>query len=289
MEYFIHIGILFFIYAILAISLNLVVGYTGLLSLAHAAFFGIGAYATAILLTEYDINFFVSAGIGMGLAGLASLFIGVVLSKFKDDYYALASLGFNVIVCSFFINLDNITGGVIGIPGIRKPSLFGLEIHSNLAYLLLSLIFFVGIFFISRFIVQSSFGRTLRAIRDDENALAVFGYKVLNFKLVIFIISAMTAAIAGSLFASHITYIDPSIFTITESVFILTIIILGGLSSLKGSLLGALFLILLPEYLRILGLPNDTAAQVRQIIYGLVLIFLMLYRPKGLIGEYEMK
>ena len=136
--------------------------------------------------------------------------------------------------------------------------------------------------------VNSSFGRILKAIREDEKAIQVFGYRTSFYKSIIFVISAMMAAVAGSLFASYITFIDPSTFTLHESIFILAIVILGGLANLKGSIWGALFLILLPEVLRFVGFPGDIAAQMRQVVYGVILIILMLYRPQGLVGEYKL-
>lgn len=288
MEYLIHLAILFVIYAILGISLNLVVGYTGLLSVAHAAFYGIGAYATAILSTSFGVNFFLSLIIGVLIAAIASFFIGIVLSKFSGDYFALGSIGFNVIVFSVFLNWQELTKGPLGIPGISRPSLFGITFSDNSSFLILALLFLAFVYFSSRFIVNSSFGRVLKAIREDEKAIQVFGYNTPYFKLAIFVIGAMMAAVAGSLFASYITFIDPSTFILPESIFILAIIILGGLANLRGSVLGALFLVLLPELLRFVGFPADIAAQMRQVVYGLLLILLMLYRPQGLLGEYKL-
>jgi branched-chain amino acid transport system permease protein len=136
--------------------------------------------------------------------------------------------------------------------------------------------------------VQSSFGRILKAIREDEKVIGIFGYKTIYYKLTIFVVGAMMAAIAGSLYAAYITYIDPSTFTVNESIFIIAIIILGGLASLRGSIIGAVFLVLLPEFLRFVGFPDEIAAQLRQAVYGLLLILLMLYRPQGLVGEYKL-
>jgi branched-chain amino acid transport system permease protein len=127
----------------------------------------------------------------------------------------------------------------------------------------------------------------LKAIREDEQAIRVFGYDVIWFKLTIFVVSAAMAAVAGSLLSAYLTYIDPSSFTLLESVFILAIIILGGLSSLQGAVLGAAALVLLPEALRHVGFPAEIAGQMRQLVYGLLLIVLMLYRPQGLVGEYK--
>jgi len=292
MEYLIHLAILSAIYAILGISLNLVVGYTGLLSVTQSAFYGIGAYVTAILLTQSGIGFFLSVILGIIIAAIVSFLMGIVLSKFNGDYYALGSFGFNIIIFSIFLNWQNLTRGPLGIPGISRPSLkifnFQFSISNNFEFLILSVLFLILIYFISRFIVNSSFGRVLKAIREDEKAIQVFGYNTFNYKMMIFVIGAAMAGVAGALFASYITFVDPSTFTLNESIFILAIIILGGLANLKGSILGALFLVLLPEILRFVGFPTEIAAQTRQVVYGVILILLMLYRPQGLVGEYKL-
>lgn len=288
MAYLIHLLILCGIYGILALSLNLVVGYTGLLSIAQAAFYGIGAYVTAILLTTLGLNFFVSVIAGIVIVAIIALLVGLVLSKFAGDYYALGSLGFNVIVSGIMLNWESLTRGSLGIPGIVRPYLFGINFSGNGTFLILVAIILALVYWLCHFISSSSFGRALKAIREDEKAISVFGYRTLRFKLAIFVIGAMIAAVAGALFASYISYIDPSTFSIVDSILVLSMIILGGLANLKGSLLGAFLLVLLPEFLRFVGLPVEIAAQMRQLIYGALLVILMLYRPQGLIGEYKL-
>ncbi len=288
MAYFVHLAILVGIYGILALSLNLVVGYTGLLSVTHAAFYGIGAYIVALLLTTLGWNFFLALLAGIAVAMIASFLIGLVLSKFKGDYYALGSIGFNVIVYAIFLNWQSVTRGPLGIPGIHRPEIFGFIFSDNVAFLLLTAALLIAVYCISKFIVGSSCGRVLRAIREDETATKVFGYNTPYFKLMIFVIGAGIAAIAGALFATYITFIDPSTFTINESIFLLAVIIFGGLANLRGSMIGALALILLPEFLRFVGFPTEIAAQMRQVTYGLLLIVFMLYRPQGLVGEYKL-
>ncbi len=288
MEYFIHIAILVSIYGILGLSLNLIVGEAGLLSVTQAAFYGIGAYATALLLVGSGVGFFLAALFGALLTGIVALAIGVVLSRFKGDYYALGSFGFNVIAFSIFLNWQSVTRGPLGIPGIPRPEIFGFQFSDNFSFLILSVVFCLLTFAFCHFLTHSSFGRVLKSIREDEEAISVFGYNTSYYKLVIFVVSAMLAAVAGSLFASYITFIDPSSFSLNESIFILAIIILGGLSSNRGAVVGAAFLIILPEALRFVGFPSDVAAQMRQVVYGLILILLMLYRPQGLLGEYRL-
>lgn len=292
MEYLIHLAILVGIYAILALSLNLVVGYTGILSVTHAAFFGLGAYTTAILTTSFGVNFFSSLLAGVVLSVAIAFPIGSVLNKFRGDFVALGSVGFNMIVWSIFLNWQELTRGPLGIPGIGRPALgignYAFSFTSNLSFLILTSVFLLLVFWVCGYITRSSFGRALKAIREDEEALQVFGYRALHYKLAIFVIGATLASIAGALFASYITFIDPSTFTINESIFILSAIILGGLASNKGAVIGAVVLILLPEALRFVGFPSDIAAQTRQAVYGIMLIILMLYRPQGLVGEYKL-
>lgn len=288
MEYLIHLAILFAIYVPLAVSLNLVVGYTGLLSVTHAAFYGVGAYATTLLMVNMGWNFIPALIVAMILSGILASVFGFILSRFRDDYYALVSFGFNIIVYSILLNWEDLTRGPLGIPGIPRPEIFGFIFNTNFSFLILSLVLALGIYLISAVIVRSSFGRVLKGIREDEKVLGVFGYNTKVFKLVIFSVTAMMAGLAGGLFATYITFIDPSTFGLNESIFILAIIILGGIANLRGSVVGALFLILLPEILRFVGFPTDIAAQMRQVVYGVLLVVLMLYRPQGLMGEYKL-
>src|SRR3989344_2068184 len=170
MEYLIHLAILVGIYATLGISLNLVVGYTGLLSITQAAFYGIGSYATAILLTGFGMNFFLSVIIGIAITIVVSFAIGFVLSRFRGDFFALGSFGFNIIIYSIFLNWQDLTRGPLGIPGIARPKLFGFSFTENFHFLILVAVIVTIIYLISLYIVNSSFGRVLKAIREDEEA-----------------------------------------------------------------------------------------------------------------------
>ena len=287
-DYLIHLATIIGIWSILAVSLELVMGYAGLPSIAQIAFCGIGAYTAAILLTVLNANFFVSILAAMIAAGLASFLIGLVLNRFRGDYYALGSLGFNVIVFSVFLNWKAATNGPLGISGIFRPEFFGVNFYGGGSFLLLVLLVLGIIFAISRFVVNSSFGRVLKAIREDEEAAQIFGYDTVIFKSAIFIISASMAGAGGALFASYYTFIDPSSFKMMQSIFVLAIIILGGLGNLYGALAGSVFLIIFPEALRFVGFPTDVAAQMQQLSYGIILVLLMLFRPQGIIGEYKL-
>ncbi len=288
LAYALHLAVISGIFAILALSLNLVIGYTGLLSATHAAFYGIGAYAVAILLTTHGFGFFAAMLIGIVFSMGAALLIGLVLSKFKGDYYVLASVGFNIMIYAAMLNLDDITGGALGIPGISKPSVGGFTFSSTLEMFILTLILLLLIYLLVHFITKSSFGRVLKAIREDETAIQIFGYNTQKFKLTIFVLAAGMAAVAGGVYASYITFVGPSTFEVMESVFIIAMIILGGLASNKGAVVGAVIFVLLPELLRQIGFAGEIAGHMRQIIYGLLLVLLMMYRPQGMFGEYKL-
>lgn len=288
MEYLINLAILFCIYSTLALSLNLVVGMTGLLSLAQAAFYGIGAYATAIGMTTLGLGFLPTILLGMFVNAILAFVVGKILARFQGDYYAIVSAGLSIIVFSILLNWKAVTKGPLGIFGIGKPEIFGLNFYSNASFLLLSLIIVIIAYLIYNLIDKSSFGRALKAIREDEQLARVMGYNAKHFKSIIFVISAAMSGVAGAMFASYIAFIDPSTFQLKEGIFLFTIIIVGGLSSAWGSIVGALILISLPEVLRFIGLPYETAAQMQQIIYGGMLVLMMVIKPQGLFGKYRM-
>lgn len=289
MDYLIHLLILLSIYAILGISLNLLLGYTGLMSLTHSSFFGIGAYVTALLLIHTKTDFFLSVLLGVIVVIPISLFMGMILNQFSDkNNYMLISLGLNVIIFGLFNNLDSLTNGALGLSGISRPHLFGIDFSSNFYFLLLVLVFLSLTYLLSHYIVRTSFGRILKAIRDDEIITKSFGFNTKHFKLAIFVIAAVMAAVAGSLYASYFSYIDPSTFGTTTSIMIFSIVVIGGLASLAGTLIGTLFFVLFPELLRFVGFPSEVASQLHQVVFGLIIILLMMFRPQGLMGKYKL-
>ena len=288
MEYLINLAILFSIYSMLALSLNMVVGMSGLVSLAQAAFYGIGAYATAIGMTALGLGFFTTIILGIIINALIAFIVGKILSRFQGDYYAIVSAGLSIIVFSILQNWKTVTHGPLGIFGIGKPQIGSYAFYSNTAFLGLVLVFTIALYVLYQWINHSSFGRVLKSLREDEKLTQSMGYKTKHFKSVIFVLSASLSGIAGSFFASYIAFIDPSSFQLKEGIFLFTIIIVGGLSSALGSIVGALILISLPEVLRFIGLPYETAAQLQQMIYGGMLLLMMIFKPQGLFGKYRM-
>jgi branched-chain amino acid transport system permease protein len=198
-----------------------------------------------------------------------------------EDYFIICTLGIQVILFSIMNNWTDLTRGPLGIPGIPSISLFGFNLDSKISFLLLSLFFVSIIWFVLRNISKSGFGKTLIAINEDEIYTQSIGKNVYLSKTVSFTLSAMFAAIPGTLYAHYISYIDPTSFTLTESIFILSIVIIGGLGNLTGSFLAAAFLVLLPEVLRFVGMPDSIAANMRQIIYGIILVVVMMTGKNG--------
>ncbi len=289
MDYFLQIFILINIYIIIAISLNLITGYMGILSIAHAGFYGIGAYVTALMSVHLNSSFFVNLPFAILVACLVALIIAIPSLRIHHDFLVIATFGFQIILFSIFNNWSTLTNGPLGISGIDRIQVFGLVVDSNFEYLIFTLIFSVSIYFIVKRIVESPFGRVIKAIREDELFAQALGKNVTKYKIIIFLMGGSIAAIAGTLYAHYFTFIDPSSFTITESIFMISIVIIGGAGRLSGSILGAIVLVIIPESLRFLGIPTAFAANMRQILYGALLVLFMIFRPKGFIGEYEFK
>lgn len=287
MEYLLHILVIAGIYIILTLSLNLIVGYTGLPALGHSAFSCIGAYTSSLLALKFGISPWIGLLAGATLGALLGMVIGYPSIKLKGDYFALATFGFGIIVYSVAKNWVSLTRGPMGLPGIPGFSVLGYQLSEIWTYLILVLVFVVITVFIIHRIVNSPFGRVLKSIREDEIASEMLGKNTAKYKLMAFIIGAFFAGIAGSLYAHYITFIDPSSFTVMESITVLLMVIFGGMGSISGSIVGATTLVVLPEILRFLGMPSSIAAPMRQMIYGLLLIVLMVKRPQGLIGKYR--
>jgi len=226
----------------------------------------------------------------MALTGLCSLVVSFASVKLKGDYFVLATLAFQMIVFTILYNWTSVTRGPFGIPGIPSVKLLGVwNISGVYGYFALTTIVALIVIIIFNNLKFSPFGRTLTAIRSDELTVATLGRSPIRFKTYAFLISAAFSGLAGLIYASYISYIDPTSFTLDESIFILTALFIGGIGNVRGPVLGALFVVFLPEILRFVGLPDAVAANLRQIIYGLVLVWVMYYRPQGLWGKIVLK
>jgi len=226
----------------------------------------------------------------MAGTGLISFLISYPSIRLKGDYFVLATLGFQLIVYTILYNWVSVTRGPYGITGIPSPKLFGsIEIAGLWSFLILSTVLTIMVVVIFYNLIHSPFGRALRGVRDDELSMKALGKNVNRLKIYTFAISSAFIAVSGFLYATYVSYIDPTSFNLDESIFILSALIVGGLGNIRGPVIGALFVIILPEALRFIGLPDSVAANLRQIIYGLALILLMRYRPQGIAGTYAIK
>jgi branched-chain amino acid transport system permease protein len=285
MDYVLYVTSLVAVYGVLTVSLNLVLGYTGILSVAHAAFMGIGAYATALLVTDGGVNFFLTVPAGALIAGAVSAALASSTLRLKGDYYIIGSFGFQVIMYSVFLNWIALTKGPFGIRNIPKPRALGFAFDDPARFAVLALAFLALCLWVARRIAESPYGKVLRAIREDEVGAASIGKNVRRYKVTIFVVSAMLAAVGGSLYAGLISYVDPFAFTVNESIFLQALVIIGGAGNVYGSVVGAAVLIVLPEVLRFFDVPATVASPIREILYGTLMILFLRFRPKGLLPE----
>ncbi len=264
--YYLQIIILAGINIIMAASLNLITGFTGQLSIGHAAFMSIGAYSSALATLALGFPFLPSLLFGAFVAAFFGVLVGVPTLKLKGDYLAIATLGFGEIVRIVFLNLE-ITGGAVGLRGIPK--------NTTLLWVIVAVL--LTLFVLNR-ILNSRVGRALIAIREDETAAESMGINTTYFKTLAFGVGAFFAGIGGGLFSHYFRYIHPGSFGFMRSIEHLCMVVLGGLGNMWGSVLGAVALTTIPEFLR-------ASADYRQLFYGAILVIMMRVRPQGLIGE----
>ena len=289
MDYLLHILIVFLIYAIFAISLNLELGYTGLYNFGHVAFFGIGAYTSALLsLAGYPVVLGMAGG--MLMAGVLGTLLAIPALRLSGDYFGIATLSFGEIIRLFFLNERWLTKGPMGLPGIPRPAWIGEGIAGLPRFLILCILLTVMVFLVTRRITRSPFGRALKVVREDEYVAQALGKNALSFKVRVVTVGSILAGLAGSLWAHYISYISPADFTLTETILVLLCVVLGGRGTNRGPILGAFVIIFFQEVIRFLPIPPDFGrfvAPLQGMVYGAALIILMLKRPEGLLPEYK--
>jgi len=286
MNYVLHILVMIEIYLILGLSLNLLLGYGGLFSLAHAAFYGVGAYISALLMVNFGFNFFLALPVAVIGCMLLALLVALPSLRLKGDYFMLATLAFQTLVFTILYNWVPVTRGPYGVSGIPQPQLAGFKVAEVWQFAILGAVFAAAAVALFRKLYASPYGRVLKAIRDDELLAVSLGKNTTRFKVTAFMISGGVAALPGALFAAYVSYIDPTSFTLDESIFVVTLIVVGGAGNLKGPIIGAFIVLLIPECLRFLNIPDTVAPNVRQIIYGALIVMMMRLRPRGIMGDY---
>ncbi len=288
MNYLLFVLSLIVIYLILAISFNILLGYTGLLSLTHGAFFGIGAYTVA-LLTLKGANFFIALPVAFVFTALIAGLVFLPTQRLKGDYFILATFGLQIIIVDIIHNAEPITGGPYGLYGIPAPTLFGIAFNSSTSVLVLCAGVALVVFLAYVALIDSPFGRVLKAIRDDEVACQVTGRNTVRFKAEAFAIAAGFAGVAGGLYAPLLSALEPANFGIEQSMLVLAMVIIGGLATRIGPLIGAAVLIVFPETLRFIGLPASVSGPLQQILYGLLIIVMIMFRPTGIVGKIRLR
>ena len=277
-DYVLRILIMSGIFVMLTLSLNLVTGFTGQFCLGWAAFYGIGAYTSALLTMKAGLSFWLAMPLGGLMAALFGLLLGLPTMRLKEIYLAITTLGFGEIIRLIMLNWTDLTRGSMGLPGIPAPSILSYEISSNQAYYYFILVLVLITVAAMRRLIDSRTGRALIAIREDELAAKSMGIDVTAYKMLAFAVGAFFAGLAGSFYAHYTSFIDPHTFSFTESIAILAMAVLGGLGSINGSILGAVILTVVPELLR--GI-----AEYRLIVFGLIMMAVMLLRPQGIFGK----
>lgn len=289
MTYALHLAVMLGLYAMLALAANLAIGFGGLLSLATAAFYGLGAYLYGILSARAGLPF--SLALPAAVAGVAvfgGLFACVTL-RFRGETFTVATMAVQMVLFGVFYNWTGVTGGPYGFPDIPSPSLWGVDFDTPLAFCLLALAFAAGVAVLMRVLGRTRFALALRSLRDDEPAAAALGIAPGRTFAMALVLSSALCALPGALFAAYVSYVDPAGFAIGESVLVLAMLVVGGSGNVRGPLAGAALLVLLPEALRFAGLPSEVAGPMREIVYGLLLVVLMYFNPKGIAGDFAIR
>jgi len=273
------------IYVLLGLSTNLLVGIVGIFSVSQAAVFGVGAYIVAFLLMNTAVPF----PAALLVAAIACIALNILVTlpslRVSGDYFVVTSFGIQLLATAIFTNWTSGTGGAAGLPGIPAPFILGHELIEPSSFLILSTAMMALGCLCFWLIMRAPFGALLKAIREDELAVAALGKSVLRAKVSAAALAGAFAGTAGGVYATFLTFIDPASFDLDASILLLAMVVVGGARTLAGSVIGPFVLLALPQALAMIDLPTGTAAAARQLIYGVLLIVFMLFRPQGLLGE----
>ena len=276
-HYPLHLACTVGIFVILAVSLNIVVGFAGQISLGHAAFFAVGAYTSSLLAVKFGIPFWIGIFAGGFVSFLFGILLGAPTLRVRDIYLSVVTICFGLMVQLALVNLESITGGARGIYGIPRPSIGSFVFVSPQSFYYIILFFALLTIFSTLRLLRSRFGRAFLSIRENEMAAEAVGVRTTVYKILAFALSSFYAGLAGSLYAHYVSYINPDAFTFGTSVDVLVMIVIGGLGNVWGSVIGAFVITLLPEYLRFMQ-------QYYRAVFGLGLILMMVFMRSGIIS-----
>ncbi len=286
MDYFLYLGTLILIYGMLATAYSVLIGNTGMLSLSHVVYFGIGAYGFALSRTTLHLSAPLAFGVGISVSTAVAIVSSPLLLRLRGEYYTLATIAFNLIFFFIATNWAAVTNGVYGIQGIAPFSFgnFGIIISA----FVLALCAWLVCIGLTKSVLQGRFGRVLALAREEEDVARMFGYRTTMYFFILTIVTALIAAIAGVVYAGVITYIDPNIFTLNESLLVLEAVIIGGVASTRGAFIGTALVFSIPEILQSFGFPQEIASIVRTLVFGVVLVMLIRFNPKGIVGTFQL-
>jgi branched-chain amino acid transport system permease protein len=276
--YHVHVAIMAGIFGVLAMSLNLLLGYTGQLSLGHAAFFGIGAYASALLTLRLDWSFWPALAVAVAVAALAGFFIGRLALKLRGAYFVLVTISFAGVISLVSVNWIELTNGPLGLPGVPAPEIGPWSLRTKTAYYYLVLAAVGLSYLVCRRLVRSRIGRALVALRENEPLAESVGVDVTHYLVLAAVISAAMAGLGGSLYAHYTRFVSPEVFLFTYTVTMVIMVVAGGKGTLAGPLVGAVLFTVLPEALR-----AAASWQWQMLAYGVLLVLLVFFLPRGIV------
>lgn len=287
LEYLGHLVAVSCLYATFAIALDMVVGEIGGLSLTTAAFAGIGAYTGVLLAPVLGFQLSLCLCAAAAAGAFSGFVVAVITKSMREESFAVASLGMQLIITESMNNLVSVTNGPMGIGNIQRPRFFGasLESQPGIVVVIVVILGLAAIF--RKFVARGIWKAVYSAMRSNEVFSISCGIPVKNIRLLLFAASSSLIAVAGMMLAFFVGYVDPGSFGISNSMLILSMLVIGGIGSIRGPIAGAMLLILLPEALTFVGIPAGLAANIRQIMYGLILVAIVLWRPQGLFGHKE--
>jgi branched-chain amino acid transport system permease protein len=285
LAYLVNLAVLVCINAMLAITLNFIMGYAGIFSLAHAIFFGVGAYTAAFVAVHFTPSLAVAVPAAMVASGALSLALALPALRVRGEYFVAASLGLQVIGVTLFSEWKSVTGGIGGVIGIPQLEVLGHPLATPAEFLAVAVACLVGVIAVTRGLLRGSFGRSLKAIRDSESAAHAFGKHVAAIKTTSVVVSASLAGVAGALYAFYLSFINVESFMLDTSVLVMAMVIIGGTGTLLGPIVGATLLMILPSLLSYLWfLPQTEIGSIQQVLYGVAMVVLMIFRPGGIVG-----
>lgn len=279
--YLTHLIIVYCIFAILILGFAVTLGWLGISNLAHVAFASVGAYTTAVLTTQLDAPVWFGIVLGTAFGALFSVVISLLIRRVRGDFVVVLALGVHYAVLVIAQNWTSVTRGTLGIPGIPRPAWF----DEPGRFIILSVVALAVVYLVLERLTRSPFGKLMALIRDDDVAAQALGKNTVQTKVLGLLVAGAVAGLAGAFAAHYFQFLDPKTFHLGELVFVISATIVGGLGSLPGALLGTAILFFVPELLRFVNLPDDLIGPLRQMLFSLVLLAVLVYRPKGILGK----